>query len=101
MHGEARDENGEEVQEADGNEDGHEEDDEDAKWEKYWESNEAVQQLSSHAADWDILGPQWDWTQAIFHNHSFPSTIFPGSSFDDMVRKPVKKAEEMTWTEKT
>lgn len=101
VHGEVREENEEEGQEADDNEGGQEAEDEDAKWEKYWKSIEAMQQLYAHEAEWDILGPPLDWTQAIFHSHSFPSTILPGLSFDDMVRKPLKKGEEMTWTEKT
>ena len=111
MHGEAREEDEDEGEEADDNEDGQEEEDEykdededmdeDAKWEKYWKSIEAVQQLYAHEAEWDILGPLWEWAQAIFHSRAFPSTILPGSAFGDMVGKPVKKGEEMTWTEKT
>lgn len=100
MHGEAREENEEEGEKEDGNGDGQEEDDEDAKWEKYFKSIEAVQQLYAHEAEWDILGPLWEWAQAIFYSRSFPSTILPGSAFGDMARKPVKKGEEMTWMEK-
>ena len=116
MHGEAREENEEEEEEKDDEDDDEgedededaaedmgeeEEEDEDAKWEKFWKSIEAVQQLYAHEAEWEILGPLWEWAQAIFHSRSFPSTIIPGSVFGDMARKPVKKGEKMTWMEKT
>lgn len=90
MHGEAREENEDEDDDMDA----------DAKWKKYWKSIEPVQELYAHEADWSILGPLWEWAQAIFHSRSFPSTILPGSAFGDMARKPVKKGEEMTWMEK-
>lgn len=96
MHGEAREENEEEDEDKDEDEDM----DEDAKWEKYWKSIEPVQELYAHEADWVILGPLWEWAQAIFHSRSFPSTILPASAFGDMTRKPAKKGEEMTWVEK-
>lgn len=66
----------------------------------YFETMKPVEQLYAFHWEREVVGPLWEWAQAIFWSRSFPSNLIPDAAFGDLLDRSVREDETVTWREK-